>query len=227
VAVAGGLRVHDRTAASLPDGRTRGSFRLTTDAGFRVTSRDLVVACGYETQTLLPQPGVTLRSTYAFASEPVEPGAFWPRRSLIWESARPYLYLRTTDDDRVIVGGEDIEFSSARARDRLLARKTATLQRRALRLLPRLHLEPAFAWTGTFAETEDGLPFIGVHPRCRGAQVACCYGGNGLLFGALAAEIITAAVGGDRHPDADLFSFDRPTARQPAPRPRPSRGRRR
>jgi glycine/D-amino acid oxidase-like deaminating enzyme len=221
------LAVHDRTAVRLPVSRTRGRFRLTTDAGYRIAARELVLACGYETQVLLPQRGVTLRSTYAFASEPLKPAAFWPRRALIWESARPYLYLRTTDDDRVIVGGEDVGFSSARARDRLLRPKTATLQRRARRLLPRLPLEPAFAWTGTFAETEDGLPFIGVHPRSRGAQVACCYGGNGLLFGILAAEIITATVRGDRHPDAELFSFERPTARPPAPRPRAPRARRR
>jgi glycine/D-amino acid oxidase-like deaminating enzyme len=222
-----GLAVHDRTAVRLPVGRTRGRFRLSTDAGFRITVRELVLACGYETQVLLPQPGVTLRSTYAFASEPVRPDALWPRRALIWESARPYLYLRTTDDDRVIVGGEDIAFSSARARDRLLPRKTATLQRRARQLLPRLCLDPAFAWTGTFADTNDGLPFIGMHPRSRGAQVACCYGGNGLLFGVLAAEIIAAAAAGTRHPDADLFSFDRPTARKPTRRRQASRARRR
>ena len=28
---------------------------------------------------------------------------------LIWESSDPYLYLRTTADDRIICGGEDEE----------------------------------------------------------------------------------------------------------------------
>jgi glycine/D-amino acid oxidase-like deaminating enzyme len=220
-----GLAVYDRTSVRLPARRAGGRFRLRTGRRHSITCGELVVACGYETQTLLRQRGVDLRSTYAFASEPLEPGSLWPGRCLIWESARPYLYLRTTADDRVIVGGEDVGFVDAGARDRLIPAKTATLRRRARRLFPRLELEPAFAWTGTFAETEDGLPFIGVHPRLPGARIGCCYGGNGLLFGVLAAEIIAAAVRGDRHPDADLFSFDRPTV--PAPRRQASRARRR
>jgi glycine/D-amino acid oxidase-like deaminating enzyme len=209
-----GLHVFDRTAVRLPARRTGGRFRVRAGKGNTVRCRELVVAAGYETQTWLRQRTVSLRSTYAFVSEPVDPDAVWPGRSLIWESARPYLYLRTTMDGRVMVGGEDVDFVDAAARDRLIAAKTATLRRRARVLFPRLELQPAFTWTGTFAETDDGLPFIGVHPRLGGARIACCYGGNGLLFGVLAAEIVTAAVRGDRHPDADLFSFDRPTDRR-------------
>ena len=35
---------------------------------------------------------------------------------MIWQSADPYLYLRTTTDGRVICGGEDEEFADEKAR---------------------------------------------------------------------------------------------------------------
>ena len=38
-----------------------------------------------------------------------------------------YLYLRTTTEGRVIVGGEDENFVSAKRRDTLISQKTRTL----------------------------------------------------------------------------------------------------
>ena len=48
------------------------------------------------------------RSSYALVSDPL-PAALLGGLldSLVWESARPYLYLRTTPDRRLLVGGED------------------------------------------------------------------------------------------------------------------------
>ncbi len=68
---------------------------------------------------------------------------------------------------------------------------------------------PAYRWAGTFAQTQDGLPYIGEHPRWPGVWFALGYGGNGITFSVLAAKIITAAVSGTPHPAARLFRFDR------------------
>jgi hypothetical protein len=43
---------------------------------------------------------------------------------LIWDSGAPYLYLRTTHERRVIVGGEDEDFVNAKRRDALISQKT-------------------------------------------------------------------------------------------------------
>jgi glycine/D-amino acid oxidase-like deaminating enzyme len=91
----------------------------------------------------------------------------------------------------------------------LLAAKTKTLVARTNELLPDIEFEPAFAWTGTFGETEDGLPYIGAHPEWPNTDVALCYGGNGITYGALAAEIIRDSLCGRRNTDAELFRFDR------------------
>jgi glycine/D-amino acid oxidase-like deaminating enzyme len=209
-----GARIHDRTEVvrtELEAGvRPSCRVRLVTGAGHAVTARGVVFATGYETQARLRQPTVSLHSTYALASEPVPDLSAWHRRCLIWETARPYLYLRTTDDDRVIVGGEDDPFLDPRRRDAALPRKAARLARRFGRLFPGIAFEPAYSWAGTFAETADHLPWIGRHPDYPNAWFAAAYGGNGVSFGVLAAEIIRDAVCGKRHPAEALFGFDRP-----------------
>jgi glycine/D-amino acid oxidase-like deaminating enzyme len=128
----------------------------------------------------------------------------------VWESARPYLYARTTPDDRVMVGGEDVSFRNPDHRDALVPSKASTLLEKVRRLFPRIEMEPAYGWAGTFGETRDGLPYIGAHPGVDNrVQYALGYGANGMPFSAIAAQIITARVLGKRHRYRDTFAFDR------------------
>jgi glycine/D-amino acid oxidase-like deaminating enzyme len=134
----------------------------------------------------------------------------WPAdHCLIWETADPYLYLRTTEDHRVIIGGYDEPFRDPAERDRLLGAKTAALQRRFRQLFPRMKLEVAYSWAGTFAKTSDGLPFIGRHPKVPHTWFALGYGGNGITFSLIAAELIRDQILGRENFDAELFGFDR------------------
>jgi glycine/D-amino acid oxidase-like deaminating enzyme len=204
-----GLRVFDRTEVTRIE-PTRDGVRLRTADGCRIGARRLVFATGYETDAVPKRNVARLVSTYAVASEPVVSFEGWGEgRCVIWEHARPYLYLRTTADRRVIVGGEDARFRSPIARDRLIRPKAARLTERFRDLFPAIAFEPAFAWTGTFGETADGLPYIGEHSDWPHAYFALCYGGNGITFGLLAAEIIRDAILDHPNANADLFRFDR------------------
>jgi len=204
-----GLRVFDRTAVVDVEASDRGVKALTANR-CTVRARHLVFASGYETRDFLNEPVAKLASTYAFASEPLSSRDAWGEdECLIWECARPYLYLRTTSDHRIVVGGEDEPFRDPKRRDRLLAAKTERLVARSKELLPGTDVRTAFAWTGTFGETKDGLAYIGTHPDWPSSYFALCYGGNGITFGVLAAEIVRDAVRGRHHPNADLFRFER------------------
>lgn len=203
-----GARIHDRTLV----GRyrtVRGGVALETDRGAEVRARRVVIAAGYEAASFLRLPGIRLHSTYALVSEPLRGFPGWPGRRLIWETARPYFYLRTTADNRVILGGADEPFTGPGRRDRLLPGKTRGLLRRFHRWFPRIPLEVAYAWTGTFAETKDGLPFIGTCPAFPRALFALGYGGNGVTFGVVAAGIIRDFCVGAANADAALFRLDR------------------
>src|SRR5690606_33908503 len=133
----------------------------------------------------------------------------WPEDCLIWEASDPYLYLRSTPDGRVICGGEDEEFADDEARDALIPRKAATIARKLKRLMPHLDTTPEFAWAGAFGSTATGLPSIGAVPGMPNCQAVLGFGGNGIAYARIAADIIGAELAGRPGPDADLYAFSR------------------
>ena len=211
-ASARGAQVYDRTAVSVRR-RLPGRVELHTSTGHRVRARHLVVATGYETGPFLPPGLASLHSTYALITEPAGDVPGWPGRRIVWETARPYAYLRRTGENRVIIGGYDEPFRDPRRRDALLPAKTVALARRFRALFPAARCEVAWSWCGTFAETPDGLPFIGCLPDAPGVFFALGYGGNGITYSLVAAEIIRDLLLHGSARDADLFRFDRPSLR--------------
>jgi glycine/D-amino acid oxidase-like deaminating enzyme len=203
-----GLRVYDRTAVSSVKSED-DRLILKTERGPSVLARRVVFATGYEAQQYLKQNVGTLHSTFAAISEPLGPFPAWPRRSLIWETARPYCYLRTTLDDRVIIGGEDAPFATAHQQAGMIRRKTQKLARRFHAMFPGTEFEVAYAWAGTFGETKDGLAYIGVSPEWPNAYFALGYGGNGITMSVVAAELITNHYLGRKNQDWQIFRFDR------------------
>ena len=109
------------------------------------------------------------------------------------------------------MGGEYVDFVDEKKRDRLLPSKTKALEKKIRKLMPGIKWKLSTAWTGTFAETKDGLPYIGKHPNFPGALFALGYGGNGITFAAIASMIIPDLIRGRHNPDALIFRFDRPS----------------
>lgn len=202
-----GLRVHDRTTVEDYD-LTRRGVTARTDRGVTVKAKHVVFATGYEAREFLDRKIVDLRSTYALISEPL-PAPVWHEECLIWEHADPYLYMRTTADHRIIIGGEDEAFHNPTQRDKLLPAKCRTLQKKFARYFPNLPLEVAFAWTGTFGETKDGLAYIGQVPEYPSASFTLGFGGNGITYSILAAEMIRDKLRGVTSPYEGLFEFGR------------------
>ncbi len=204
-----GLQVYDRTAVTKIE-QTDDGVTMRTEQGHTVAAKKVVFATGYESQDYLKHKVAKLISTYALASEPMKSFDGWGEgQCLIWESARPYVYMRTTEDSRVIMGGEDDDFRDPARRDRQLPKKAAKLEKKFKKLFPQLPMEVAFTWAGTFGETKDGLAYIGETPEWPNAWFALGYGGNGITYSVLAAEIIRDAVLGKPNEHADLFRFDR------------------
>ena len=205
-----GTGVFDRTRVEHMETTTRGAT-LHTTRGAQIRAGHVVIAAGYASQHWLDQHVANNRSSYAFITDPLDADTLGALgETMVWESAHPYLYLRSTGDGRLLVGGEDDAIDIPSRRDARVEKKTQRLIKKVARAIPGLELKPAFAWAGTFAETEDGLPFFGTHkqhgPR---VQFAMGYGGNGITYSMLGAGLIRALIERRKHPLAALFSFDR------------------
>ena len=204
-----GCGVFDRTDVTAIEATSRRVV-LRTGRDASVTCEHVVIAGGYESGKFLRQRVARNHSTYALVTEPIPHLPAWARRTLVWESARPYLYIRNAGDSRLLVGGEDDLVDVAKKRDRSVPRKSKRLLKKLRKLLGRDDIEEGFAWAGTFAETDDGLPFFGPH-RERGPRVhfAMAYGGNGIAYSVIGAELIRRLIERESHPLARLLSFER------------------
>lgn len=186
----------------------RSGVTAETAEGHRIRARTLIFATGYEFPERVPRKGHRIVSTWSIATRP-QKSRLWPTQCHIWEASDPYLYLRTTVDGRVICGGEDEDFSDEKMRDALLPAKTRKLVSKLHRLLPNIDPAPEFAWSASFGESSTSMPTISEVPRMPNCWVALGYGGNGITYSRIAAEIITSALTGETDPDADLYRFRR------------------
>jgi glycine/D-amino acid oxidase-like deaminating enzyme len=203
-----GLEVFDRTAARRYV-HTRGDVTVHTDRGWKIRCRTIFFATGYETKDILPGKIVTIKSTYALISEPLQSLDWWTDRSLIWGTGDAYSYMRTTSDKRVLVGGADDAVLNCAKRDRQIGAKTTQLLRRFHDIFPKIPIEPAFGWAGGFGSTKDGLAYIGPHPAFPNAYFALGFGGNGITFSQIAARLLTDLFLGKKNPDEAVFRFQR------------------
>jgi glycine/D-amino acid oxidase-like deaminating enzyme len=174
--------------------------------GTRFKASALVYATGYELPRGVSRADNCVVSTWAMATAP-QADRLWPSRCLLWEASDRYCYARTTRDGRALIGGEDERLQDEQRRNALIGAKAATLQHKLHRLFPQLDATAEFAWAGSFGESKTGLPTIGPirgMPRC---FAVLGFGGNGITFGMIAAQVLRGYLRGPRDPDADLFDF--------------------
>jgi glycine/D-amino acid oxidase-like deaminating enzyme len=204
-----GSRVYDRTCVREMDHKDE-YVTAVTSTGHTIKAKKLVYANGYEAVNYVDEKIVRLRSTYAVVSEQLITAASpWQDEVLIWNTADPYLYVRTTKDNRIITGGRDDIFKNAHTSNRRIETKTKLLKKDMEALLQHIEFKPEFNWAGVFGSTKDGLPFIGSYPKKPNGYFALGFGGNGIVFSQVASEMLAEIFikGHTRH--GKLFSFER------------------
>lgn len=65
------------------------------------------------------------------------------------------------------------------------------------------------AWCGTFSSTKDGLPFIGNWPGKERIFFDLGYGGNGITFSMIGAQIICHKLQDIKDERSHVFGYDR------------------
>jgi glycine/D-amino acid oxidase-like deaminating enzyme len=174
----------------------------------------VLVTTGYATPEFKPLAGrFRMMNTYVVATAPIRQrlrARLAAPDVMLWDTDRPYHYLRWTNDHRLLFGGADRPHKPARSRRQELTEGRATLQRRLEELYPILAgCELAHVWEGLFAETPDGLPYIGPHRRYPRHLFALGYGGNGMSVAFLAAQMLLRRYLGKAIKDDELFGFGR------------------
>ncbi|TCL76099.1 FAD-dependent oxidoreductase [Rhizobium sp. BK251] len=202
-----GARLVNASAVRLHAGGAH--VTIETDGPYEIEADNVVLATGYSMPGIdMPKLHRTL-SSYAIATAPQAPETLWRDGLLLWEDTHPYLYARTTADHRIVAGGEDDETIDPQERDSKLPAKIAAIREKLRLIWPEADMRVDYAWCGTFGETVDGLPLIGPVPGVPRVYAAYGYGGNGITFSYMAAQMIGAMISGVRRDWFDDFALDR------------------
>ena len=203
-----GLQIFDKTDIIKFDYKKNG-VTATTEYGNTIKAKKVIFCNGFESTEIIKDKFVNLLSTYAIVGEQHEKSHKELNDLLVWNTAEPYIYMRTTDDNRILIGGEDEEFVDAQKRDSLLLDKEKKLVKKLDKYLPENNFRTDFVWAGTFGETKDGLPYIGEHPNFPSAYFVLGFGGNGITFSVIGMEMASDFLKGKKHELTEYFRFRR------------------
>jgi glycine/D-amino acid oxidase-like deaminating enzyme len=205
-----GVRVCEHSPALRVVGEREG-VHIELERG-EVRAGWAVIATGYATPDFKPLAGrFQMSSTYVIGTPRI--GTRMRREMglgdvMLWDTSDPYHYARWTPDRRILFGGGDTPTPGSRRG--ALTRRARQLMQELVERYPALDdMAPAYAWEGVFATTPDGLPYVGPHRRYPRQLFALGYGGNGMTFGYLAAQILVRAVRGHSTDEDRLFGFAR------------------
>jgi glycine/D-amino acid oxidase-like deaminating enzyme len=202
------LRVYDHTP--MKEVTYEGEKQVVlTEQLHEITCKRVVYTTGYETQKFLAEPVANLISTYALVSEPlaVIPPAI--ATTVFWDTASPYFYMRSTSDNRIMIGGADEQFTNPALRDLLIDRKEEKLLELFRQTMPDMAITADFSWAGTFGVTKDSMPYIGTHPDHGNSFFVLGYGGNGITFSLMAMQMLSDEMAGRPNKFNDYFKFNR------------------
>ncbi|MCM3788583.1 FAD-binding oxidoreductase [Domibacillus indicus] len=183
---------------------------VSTKTGHSIRARRVIFAAGYDGIDVKKEKKASFVSTYTVTTSPVDDLSAWHNRTLIWETARPYLYLRTTADNRILIGGLDDNTTYPEDRDSKLVHKKKKLIEELETLFPGLNVKPEYYSTAFYGGTVDGLPIVGRYDDYPDSYFLFAFGDNGTVYSQLLAKLIAEDIRDGHSADLDLYRQDRP-----------------
>ncbi|WP_026575603.1 NAD(P)/FAD-dependent oxidoreductase [Bacillus sp. UNC438CL73TsuS30] len=190
--------------------KERGKMIISTKNGKSIQARYIIFAAGYEGIEMKKEKKASFVSTYTVTTNPVESFSPWYNRTLIWETARPYLFMRTTRDNRIIIGGLDDNTTYHDDRDSKLIHKKNKLIEEFNKMFPTIQVQPEYYLAAFYGGTLDGIPIIGKYGEFPNSYFLFAFGDNGTVYSQLLSKIIVKEIVEGESPDIALYLQERP-----------------
>ncbi|AXH98322.1 FAD-binding oxidoreductase [Sporosarcina sp. PTS2304] len=201
-----GMDIFEQTEVLEIKDSSSGAVLRTTHGEF--TAKTVVVTTGYAPTPEVSIPQKDLKVTYAIATKPIKDLSFWTNRMMIWETKRPYLYMRLTDDQRIVAGGLDQNIDELPSSEET-AKQFDELKKQLKVLFPHTAIEFEYEWTAVFGESTDELPVVGRHPEEPNIYYLIGLGGNGTVYSMLGAHLIRDELLGKSNANETILEIER------------------
>lgn len=173
----------------------------------KVLAQHLIMTTGYAKNEITKKyiRKEAFVASYAVVTKPTD---IWKDKVMIWESARPYLYIRHVPGNRVLIGGLD-ESTDKIPSKRHINKRGKQLIKAFNKLFPNIEVEMDYAYGARFGETKDGKPFIGKLKDNAEVYGLYGYGGNGTVYSSFGSKLLLDMVDGKYNPLSEIFKLKR------------------
>ena len=204
-----GLKVYENTEV-MDIAYGKDKVEITTSFGYKVKAKKVIIATGYNTQRFTKRNFGMKTVTYNIATKPVKSFDGWFNKILIRDNCDPYNYFRTTYDNRIIAGGEDVDFYTNIENEKLAKEKYSILLNRIKNMFPNIKdIEVDYEYCGGFISSQDNLGYIGEDPNHKNLWFCLGYGANGILFAILGGMMLSKLYKNEIDENLKLFKVDR------------------
>lgn len=203
-----GMRIYENTEA-VKVRYFEDYAEVETVFGYRIKCKKLVAATGYNTKLFTDRNFGNKYTTFNIATKPIENLKPIIKEVVVRDNCDPYHYFRATNDNKLILGGEDISFQPDIENESLCNKSYEKLKQMLSSLFPEAKAEIEYEYCGAFATTKDNLGFIGEDPDNRKLWYCLGYGANGILFAILGGLFLSKLYLGEEDKNMNLFKPDR------------------
>ena len=204
-----GLKVYENTEV-MDIAYGKDKVEITTSFGYKVKAKKVIIATGYNTQRFTKRNFGVKTVTYNIATKSVKSFDGWFNKVLIRDNCDPYNYFRTTYDNRIIAGGEDVDFYTNIENEKLAKEKYSILLNRIKNMFPNIKdIEIDYEYCGGFISSQDNLGYIGEDPNHKNLWFCLGYGANGILFAILGGMMLSKLYKNEIDENLKLFKVDR------------------
>ncbi len=158
---------------------------------FTVSYNKLIIATGYnfmkEVKKYLRH--AELIKTFALITSPVDTQINCGNH-MVWTADEEYFYFRKSPEGHIIMGGEDMKGRALNKKETYF--KTLKLQETFKKItgIDTSDNNKVWRYSAVFGESDDGLPYAGLHPESEDVFVLHGIGGNGTVCSALSSLFI-------------------------------------
>ena len=204
-----GLKVYENTEV-MEIAYGKDEVEIITSFGYKVKAKKVIIATGYNTQRFTKRNFGVKTVTYNIATKSVKSFDGWFNKVLIRDNCDPYNYFRTTYDNRIIAGGEDVDFYTNIENEKLAKEKYSILLNRIKNMFPNIKdIEIDYEYCGGFISSQDNLGYIGEDPNHKNLWFCLGYGANGILFAILGGIMLSKLYKNEIDENLKLFKVDK------------------
>lgn len=176
-----------------------------------INCKYIICATGYDISLFTHKPYGTKYVTYNIVTNPLTNYDPQLKEVVVRDNCSPYNYLRMTNDNRFILGGEDEPYEQNIFNKEMAEKKYSVLTERLKNMLPSIRndVNIDYKLCGEFISTRDNLGYIGQDENHKNLYYCLGYGANGLIFSILGGQYLAKLLKNQEDPAMTLFNPNR------------------